>query len=123
MRAAPDFSRPIRRMTRGVERGAQLDHHRRAHWLERELLLPPPAHADRTPRHAHRDHRRIGRSVVGAVMAVAARPLNVAHRTRRRIELEDARTRGAKWKDAVAVRPHRKLTAAIKRERTGGPDR
>jgi hypothetical protein len=35
-------------MTRGVERGAHLDRHRRAYRLEGEFFLPPPAHADRT---------------------------------------------------------------------------
>ena len=52
-------------------------HHRRADRLEAEFLLAPPAHPDRLPRPAQRDDRRIGRRVVGAVMAVAARPLHV----------------------------------------------
>ena len=123
MRAAPDFGRPIHRMAGGVERGAHLDHHRRAHRLEREFLLPPPAHADRTAGQAQRDHCRIGGRVVGAIMAVAARPLNVAHRNRRGIELEHARKRRAQRIDALAVRPHRQMPIAIKRQRTRGRDR
>ena len=71
-----------------VEHGAHRRHHRRADRLEAEFLLAPPAHPDRHARPAHRDDRGIGRRVVGAVMAVAARPLRVMHDDRGRIELQ-----------------------------------
>ena len=75
--AAPDLGGPVGRPLRAVERGADRHHHRRADRLEAEFLLAPPAHPDRLARPAQRDDRRVGRRIVGAVVAVAARPLHV----------------------------------------------
>ena len=76
--------RPVGRLAGVVEQGVHLHHHRRRYRLEAEFLLAPPAHADRHARPLHRDDGGIGRGVVGAVMAVAARTLHVVHRDRRR---------------------------------------
>ena len=50
--------------------------------------------------------RGVGGRVVGAVMAVAARPLHVLHRDRGGIELQGAGQRRAQRIDALAMRPH-----------------
>ena len=55
-----------------VERRLQLRHHRRAERLPGVLLLAHPLHADRHAGQRARDQRRVGRGIVGAVMAVAA---------------------------------------------------
>ena len=47
--------------------------------LEAELLLAPPLHADAMIGDFARDHRRIHRDVVGAVMAVAAGAMRMPH--------------------------------------------
>ncbi len=82
--AAPDFGSPVRRSPILVERRLHAHHHRRADRLEAELLVAPPAHPDRLPRRAEGDDRGVGRGIVGAVMAVATRPLRVPDDDRRR---------------------------------------
>ena len=90
----------------GVAQRAHGRHHRRADRLEAELVLAPPAHPDRRARPLHGDDRGVGRRIVGAVMAVAARPLRVLDRDRGDIELQGAGQRRAQRIDALAMRPH-----------------
>ena len=116
MGAAPDFGRPIDGVTCVIHLGADLHHHRRADRFEGELLLPSPAHADRPARHPQRNHRGVGCGVVGAVMAVASRPLDMLNRDRRGIELERARERRAQRIDSLAMGPYCEMSVAIDRK-------
>ena len=79
MRGAPDFLRPVGRLAGVVEERAHLHDHGRGLRLVDEFLLAPPAHADRLARHLHGDDGGVGRGIVGAVVAVAARALHVMH--------------------------------------------
>ena len=79
VRRAPDFLRPVDRLAGVVEEGLHLDDHGRRFRLVDEFLLAPPAHADRLARHLHGDDGGVGRGIVGAVVAVAARALHVVH--------------------------------------------
>ena len=60
-----------------VERGLQLDRHRRAHGLPAVLLLAHPLQAHRLVGHGARHQRGIRRDIVGTVVAVAARALDM----------------------------------------------
>ena len=103
---APDLGGPVARTIGAVERRLHRHHHRRADRLEAEFLLAPPAHPDRRSRPAKGDDRGIGRRIVGAVVAVAARPLHVLDRDRRGIELQSPRQRVAQRVDPLRMRPH-----------------
>ena len=106
-----------------VERGVRGHDHRRADRLEAEFLLAPPADLDRHPRLAQRDDRGVGRGVVGAVMAVAARPLHMLDRDRGRIELQRAGEPGAQRVDALGMGPDLQMAVAIDRHAAGRRDR
>ena len=120
---APDLGRPVGRPPVAAQHGAHARHHRRADRLEPELFFPPPAHPHRRPRPLHRDRRRVGRRVVGAVMAVAARPLRVMHDDRRRIELQGPRQRGAQRVHPLRMRPYFEPAVAVHGDAAGRRDR
>ena len=82
---APDLLRPVDGFAGVVEQRTDLDHHRRCLRLVDELFLAPPAHADRLAGLLHGNDGRVGRGIVGAVVAVAAGALHVVHDDRRRV--------------------------------------
>jgi hypothetical protein len=113
-----DSARPRIRQNRQAEGDRGTDR------LEPEFLLAPPAHPDRLSRPAKRDDRRIGRGIVGAIMAIAARTLDVLDRNCRRIELQSPRQRIAQRVHALRMGPHRESSVAIGRAgRTARPRR
>ena len=113
MRRAPDFLRPVDRLAGVVEQRLHLDHHGRRLRLVDEFLLAPPAHADRLARHLHGDDGGVGRGIVGAVMAVAARALHVVHGDLGGVDAERLGERGAQREHALAMRPYRQMAVAI----------
>jgi hypothetical protein len=120
--AAPDLSSPVGRPLCAVECGADRHHHRRTDRLEPEFLLASPAHLDRLPRPAKRDDRRIGRCIIGAVVAIAgpdpgrASPKSPPDRASRCAQSI------AQWVHALRMRPHRKPPVAVDREPAGRRD-
>ena len=119
MAAAPDLCRPIGRAVIGIEGRRDAHDHRRADRLEPKLVVAPPAHPHRPPGPAHRDHRRVGRGVVGAIVAIAARPLDMLHRDRRRVEREGAGECRAQRVDPLRMRPYREPPVAVEGEAAG----
>ncbi len=77
MRIAPDIEIPVDDGALGVERTVDLRDHRRAERFVGMLLLAHPLHTDRAARHRARDQRGVAGHIVGAVMTVAARGLNM----------------------------------------------
>ena len=61
----------------GVSAARALRQHRRAVRLPGVLLLAHPLQPHRPAGQRHRQQRRVGRGIVGAVMAVAARALDM----------------------------------------------
>ena len=92
--------------------------HRGAEGLEAELLLAAPLHADAMVRYLHRDHRRIHRDIVGAVVPIAAGAVPMAHGDRVLRNTQHIRQRSAQRIDALGVRPHRQMPIAVFRQRT-----
>ena len=123
VRRAPDFLRPIDRLAGVVEEGLHLDDHGRCLRLIDEFLLAPPAHADRLARHLHGDNGGVGRGIVGAVVAVAARPLHVVHGDLGCVDAEGFGERAAQREHPLAVGPHREMAIAVFRQATGRRDR
>src|SRR5690348_6203572 len=95
MRAAPDFGGPVGRRAVSAELGVHLDDHRAGLRLVDEFLLAPPADANWDLWRLHGDDRGVGGGVVGAVVAVTARALNMNHGHVFGCELERARERAA----------------------------
>ena len=123
MRRRPDFRSPVHGFSRIVQRGAQRDMHRRAERLEAEFLLAPPLHADAVVGNLQRDHRGIHRDIVRAVVAIAAGAMRMAHGDRVLRDAQHIRQRVAQRIDALRMRPHRQMPAAILRQRAGRPHR
>jgi hypothetical protein len=119
MPAAPDLGGPVRGVSRPVEDCLGRHHHRRADRLEGEFLLAAPAHPDRLPRPVKSDDRGIGCCIIGAVVAVAGRPLSMLDRNRRGVELQGPRQRIAQRVDALRVGPHREPSVAVLSEPAG----
>src|SRR5215467_9260694 len=88
---APDLGRPVGRASRSTDHGLRGYHHRRADRLKAEFLLTPPPHADRLTGLVKADDCRVGGSIIGAVVAIAARALHMLDRDYRRIELQGTR--------------------------------
>ena len=114
---------PSRRSGRPVQRGARPGHHRRAVRLPGVLVLAHPLHAHRPAGQRQREQRRIGRGIVGAVVAIAARALDVdaAHLLGR--QPGQLGERAAQRIDALAVRPYRQRAVLEQRDRAGRSDR
>ncbi len=88
MGVAPHAVIPVNDAALGVQRRRRLGDHGGGERLARVLLLAHPLHADRAARHGAGDQRRIRRDVIGAVVAVAAGPLDMdaAHLLRRQAQ-------------------------------------
>ncbi len=119
-------SRPraaTRRSCRRVERGLQVDQHRRPVRLARVLVLAHPLHAHRATGNRAREQHRVGSDVVGAVVAVAARALDVdaAHLVGRRAN--ELGERVAQRVDALAVGPDDIAAVGEAGDRARRPDR
>ena len=123
MRRAPYFLRPVGGLAVLVEQGADFDDHRRAFWLVDEFFFSTPAHADRLARHLHGDDCRIGRGIVGAIVAVTARALHVLHRNGGRLQAERLHQCAAQRIDALAMRPDGEMAVLEQRQTAGRRDR
>ena len=77
MRIAPDVEIPVGDLALAVERGLEFGHHRRPERLPGVLLLAHPLHAHGNAGQIPCDQGRVGRGIIGAIMAVTAGALDV----------------------------------------------
>ncbi len=120
---APEIVAPGDDRAARVELRLERDDHRRAVRLPGELVLARPLQADRLSAGKARQQRRIERHVVGAVVAVAARALGMAHD---HVLLRHAHHHGdllAQPEDALRMRPDFQHLALHARKRARRPDR
>ena len=87
------------------------------------LVIAHPLDAHRATGYRAREQRRIKRHVIGAVMAVAARPLRMDAADGRFVHLQHLGEILAQRKDALGVRPYRQLAVIELRHRAGWADR
>ena len=85
------------------------------------LLVAHPLHAHRRARHRLRDQCSISRRVVGAIVAVAARALDVIDDDVRLVHAETFRQVLAQAEDALAVGPELELVAFQRAMAQDGP--
>ena len=119
MRGGPDLRRPFDRLARIIQRRACGHLHRRAERFEAEFLLAPPQHADALVGHLQRDHRRVHRHIVGAVVTVTTGAMRVPHDDSFGRQTQHIGQRRAQRIRPLRVRPHRQHAIAIFRQRTG----
>ena len=123
MHRAPDLDGPIDRTQALIEHRAQLDRRRRAQRRSEELVLAREQDADRPAGHARGDIGGVEGDVVGAVLAVAARPLAMEHGDLVGRQVERLRQPVAQHIDALRVRPHLEMAVDEFGQRAGRADR
>ena len=109
---APDLRRPVGRTAALVEIDMQGHQHGGADRLEAELFLAAPLQSDPAIRNAHGDQGRVEGRIVGAVVAIAARAMQVLRRDRLDRQAEHRSEVLAQRMHALAVRAHRQVTVA-----------
>ncbi len=102
---APDLIAPVDNVVLRIQRGLGLDRHSGPQGFPTVLLLAHPLHANGLARKRHGRQGRVSRDVVGAVVAIAARPLEMdaSHILFR--QLDQLREGALQRIDALAVGP------------------
>src|SRR5262245_42196594 len=106
MPVAPYFLGPVHDIAAGIQIGADRYDHRGAIGLPRELVLAHPLHPHRPARHGTRQESGIERHVIGAVVTVATRAIDVGEHDVLFGHLQRPRKMDPQRVDALAMRPY-----------------
>ena len=123
VRIAPHVVLPADNVSPAIERGLGFGQHRGTVRLPGMLLLAHPLHADRAARQRTREERSVGRRIVGSVVAVATRALEVNAANALLRHAQHLGDRLAQRIDALAVRPYRQQVVLEPADGAGRPDR